>query len=109
MRNKTIVFTVVVACFSFLLCKAQDSQINPRGEISVPYISVQEDPKNELGLINSVQKLELVSSLIEEGKIQEAQKILLETKEWLTTAADYHYKLFQSLSNQSYLLEASKI
>lgn len=26
MRNKTIVFTVVVACLSLLLCRAQDSQ-----------------------------------------------------------------------------------
>ena len=109
MRNKTIVFTVLVACFSFLLCRAQDSQINPRGEISVPYVSIQEDPKNELGLINSVKKLELVSSLIDEGKIQEAQKILLETKEWLTNAADHHYKLSQALSEYSQTSEASKI
>ena len=72
-------------------------------------LSVQEDFQNQLGLIYSVKKIEDASGLIKAGNIQEAEKLLLISKDWLTEATDYHYALSQALSKQLKTAFASKI
>ena len=72
-------------------------------------VSVQEDPRNELGLIHTVKKLEEASNLIKGGNIPDAEKIVLSAKNWLTELTNYHYELYQSLSMTSKTISESKI
>ncbi len=63
-------------------------------------VSVQEDVNNQLGLIYTVKKLDEGKNLVEEGNYLEAEKILLESKSWLTEATEYHYSLYQLYHRQ---------
>lgn len=96
-----IVLTITFVFYHGISCSQEADLAKP--------ISVQEDTKNKLGLIYSVKKLEQASSLIKEGKINDAEKILLGAKEWLTQAADLHFELFQPLSKNFKTISESKI
>ncbi len=132
MRNKVtfIVFTGILLCnffFSTLFANAQTlpaNIVNPTPlptitpiptPVSTPtpilqvYLSVQEDPQNQLGLIYSVKKIEEATNLFNEGKIDEAEKKLNEIKNWLIDATDLHYKLHQTLSKNSKTLDKAKV
>lgn len=102
----SIVFTGIL---TFISSYAQVNLDNNSVKEENKLLSVQEDPKNKLGLIHSVKKLEEASNLIKEGKINNAEKIILETKEWLTQAADLHFELFQPLSKNFKTISESKI
>ena len=96
-RIITIVFTGILFFYFFNAY----SQTNPNQEPNVnQLVSVQEDPKNQLGLIYTVKKLDEARKLIEEGNYGDAQKILIEAKDWLTDATEFHYNLFQTFSKQ---------
>jgi len=62
--------------------------------------SVQEDTKNELGLIYSAKKLEEANNLIKENKYQEAEKLITPIKEWLTESTEMHYSVYQIFNKQ---------
>lgn len=71
-------------------------------------ISIQEDPQNELGLLFTAKKIEGAKKLIQDGKYEEAKKILKESSEWLTTGTEYHYSLYKVLTKQQNTLETQK-
>jgi thioredoxin-like negative regulator of GroEL len=73
------------------------------------YVSVQENPENRLGLIYSVKKLDEARKLIEDGDYEEAEKILIDAKNWLTDITESHYDLFQTFSKQQKNSELAKI
>ena len=100
----TIVFTVILL---FLSLRA-DSQIESIPN-TVPVLSVQEDPQNQLGLIYAVKKLDEGKKLIEEGNFQEAEKTLLDAKNWLTDITEFHYNLFQIFNKQQKNNNSAKI
>jgi predicted nucleic acid-binding protein len=62
--------------------------------------SVQEDTKNELGLIYSAKKLEEANNLIKENKYPEAEKLIIPIKEWLTESTEMHYSVYQIYNKQ---------
>ena len=93
----TIVFTGTL----FLSALNAYSQTSPNQEPNVNQpVSVQEDLQNQLGLIYTVKKLDEARKLIEEGNYGEAKRILVEAKNWLTDATEFHYNLFQTFSKQ---------
>ena len=94
----TIVFTVVV-CFSSLIAFAEN----------VNLVSVQDDPKNTLGLIYSIKQIEQASTLLKDGKTEDAEKLLLGVKNWLTDASENHYKLFQTFSKNQKKTKSAKL
>ena len=94
----TIVFTVVV-CFSLLVAFAEN----------VNLVSVQDDPKNTLGLIYSIKQIEQASTLLKDGKTEDAEKLLLGVKNWLTDASENHYKLFQTFSKNQKKTKSAKL
>ena len=104
MRNQviTIVFTI-----TFICCLSSYSQTN--NPIPKEIISVQEDPQNELGLVNSVKKIETASELIKEGKYTDAEKVLVEIKDWLTEATDFHFNLYTSFEKSPKMQPLAKI
>lgn len=119
MRKKTlaIVFTSILLLISLCPSNSQTSSGNIPSQTPILVsptpapqpVSIQEDPKNQLGLIYTIKKLEEASELLKNGNIQEAEKIILNVKEWLTNATDHHYKLFQVLSKNLKTISASKI
>ena len=72
-------------------------------------INVQEDLQNQLGLIYTVKKLDVARKFIEEGNYEEAEKILIEAKSWLTDATEFHYNLFQTFNKQQKNITLAKI
>ena len=122
MKSRTIVFTVILSastfCLGFQCCSY--SQIPSNGNIiqvqkkesnqkTNLLVSIQEDLQNPLGLIYAVKKIEEASTLIKDGNLQEAEKMLLPIKNWLTEVTDFHYNLFQVLSKHSKTIPESKI
>ena len=99
-----IVFTVT---FVFI-CLRVDSQTESMPN-TLPILSVQEDPENQLGLIYTVKKLDEARKLIEEGSYTEAEKILLDAKNWLTDVTEVHYNLFQIFNKQQKNIGLAKI
>ena len=92
-----IVFTGIL----FLSALNAYSQTNSNQEPNANQpVSIQEDSQNQLGLIYTVKKLDEARKLIEEGNYGEAEKILIEAKNWLTDATEFHYNLFQTFSKQ---------
>jgi thioredoxin-like negative regulator of GroEL len=73
------------------------------------FVSVQDDPKNTLGLIYSIKQIEQASGLLKEGKTEDAEKILLNVKGWLTGASENHYKLFQAFSKNQKKSKSAKL
>ena len=63
-------------------------------------VSVQEEESNSLGLIYSAKKIEEAKILLQEKNPAEAEKILKDLKEWLTTATELHYNLYKILSDK---------
>ena len=100
----TIVFTIIVF-FSNLIARSQ-VEFMPN---TVPVVSVQEDPQNPLGLIYTVKKLDEARKLIEEGNYEQAEKILIDVKIWLTEATEFHYNLFQVFNKQQKNITLAKI
>ncbi len=102
----TIVFTSIL----FLSALSVYSQTNTNQEPSVNQpVSIQEDSQNQLGLIYTVKKLDGARKLIEEGNYVEAEKILLDAKNWLTDATEFHYNLFQIFNRQQKNANFAKI
>ena len=113
----TIVFTGIL----FLNVLSSYSQINPTPQkpsesikpVDRPNqdqpVSVQEDPQNQLGLIYTVKRLDEARKLIEEGNYEQAEKILLDAKTWLTDATEFHYSLFQIFNKQQKNITLAKI
>ncbi len=104
----TIVFTGSLFLHSSLHSNANQGEQNTKSSSS-SIVSVQEDPNNKLGLISIIRKIEEASTLLKEGKINEAEKILLTTKSWLTDFSNYHYDLYEILKKQPKTISASKI
>ena len=100
----TIVFTVLFV-FSSLISYAQSNTPIPKEES----ISVQEDPKNELGLINAVKNIEKTSELIKNNNYSDAEKILVEVKEWLTDVTDFHFNLYKVFEKNPKMQSRAKI
>ncbi len=111
-----IVFTIIL----LLSVLSAYSQINPNQEPNKNIkpentinqnqpVSIQEDSQNQLGLIYTVKKLDEGRKLIEEGNFVEAEKILLDAKNWLTNATEYHYNLFQLFNKQQKNIGLAKI
>ena len=73
---------------------------NLAAELKPPIISVQEEENNPLGLVYSAKKIEEAKLLIEENNFPEAENILKETSDWLTSATELHYTLHKTLSTQ---------
>ena len=108
----TIVFTVffLLTSSSYTKVIASQNEVNKNPLASTTNVfSIQEDASNKLGLIYSVKKLEEASVLVKDGKLNEAEKILLDTKNWLTESSDYHYNLFEVLKKQPKTISTSKI
>ena len=108
----TIVFTVILL-FSILSANSQIESMSSldtdKNLNSTEIISVQEDSQNKIGLIYTVKKLEEGKKLIEEGNYIEAEKILLDAKNWLTDATEFHYNLFQLYNRQQKNIHLAKI
>ena len=102
----TIVFTSIL--LSYFSNAYSQVESNPLPKANQP-LSIQEDPHNQLGLIYTVTKLDGARKLIEEGKYEEAEKILIETKSWLTDATEFHYNLFQAFNRQQKNIGLAKI
>ena len=102
----TIVFTGILLSYSSNAYSQAES--NPPPNVN-QLVSVQEDPQNQLGLIYTVTKLDGARKLIEEGKYEEAEKILTEAKNWLTDATEFHYNLFQAFNRQQKNVGLAKI
>ncbi len=86
------------------------SQVESNPQVNVnESINVQEDLQNQLGLIYTVKKLDVARKFIEEGNYEEAEKILVEAKSWLTDATEFHYNLFQTFNKQQKNVGFSKI
>ena len=81
----------------------------PTEELKPQITSVQEEENNSLGLIYSAKKLEEAKLLIEEKKYIEAENILKDLKEWLTSATEFHYTLYKILNNQQVKATEAKI
>ena len=73
------------------------------------FVSVQEDPKNTLGLIYSIKQIEQASVLLKDGKTEDAEKLLLSVKDWLTDASENHYTLSQSFSKNQKKTKSAKL
>ncbi len=99
----TIVFTIIFLS-SMLRVNSQvqpaSAMVQKTNPTTAQIISIQEDPQNQIGLIYTVRKLDEGRKLIEEGNYIEAEKILLDAKDWLTSATEYHYNLFQLYNRQ---------
>ena len=97
---KVLVFTAILLLFGLpVYSETSTAKENEKSEKSVQ--SVQEDQNNTLGLIYSVKKLEEATKLVNEGKNNDAEKLLLEISEWLTTVTEYHFNLFQVFNKSS--------
>ena len=101
----TMVFTGIL----FLNVLSTYSQVNQEPNENVKSenainqnqpVNVQEDPQNQLGLIYTAKKLDEARKLIEDKNFQEAEKILLDAKDWLIDATEFHYNLFQIFNKQ---------
>lgn len=103
----TIVFTVNLLGFGLCAVKSQPEQNKNVTKNSI--VSVQEDPRNKLGLIYSVKKLEEASILLKDGKLDEAEKNLIDVKQWLTDSSNYHYALYEAFKKYPGEFSASKI
>lgn len=103
------IFFVIVLTVSCVLLTNKQNFCYPQTKTETKQESILEDPSNQLGLIYWARKLEEATSLLKQEKIQEAEKILISTKEWLTDATEYHYNLFQSLSKNPKNINLSKI
>ncbi len=106
--NLIFVFTAVlielVLTSSIYLHAESNKKNNP--------VSVQEDPENSIGLLYSVKKIESATNLLKENKVDEAEKLLIPTRDWLTETTEHHYILYQTFNNQGKnqsLLKSSKI
>lgn len=102
----TLVFTTIlfVFCFSGSNLFAQTSSgltmnaLIPEKKTETKIISVQEDSGNQLGLIYTSQKLEEASVHIKNKRYPEAEQIIITAKDWLTSATDYHFMLYEAFS-----------
>ena len=108
----TIVFTVIL--FSNILDASSQIESMPNPTVgknlnNTQVVSVQEDPQNQLGLIYTVKKLDEGRKLIEEGNYTEAEKILLDSKNWLTDATEFHYSLYQLYNRQQKNIHLAKM
>ena len=102
----TIVFTGIL--FLSVLSSYSQTNLNQEPNVNQP-VSVQEDPQNQLGLIYTVKKLDEARKLIEEGNYEQAKKILIDAKTWLTDATEFHYNLFQLFNKQQKNTTLAKI
>ena len=102
----TIVFTGILG----LYFSNAYAQVEPNSQTnSNQPLSVQEDLQNKLGLIFTVKKLDEARKLIEDGNYEEAEKILIDAKKWLTDATELHYNLYQIYNRQQKNIGLAKI
>lgn len=106
-KTKSLVFTITLIS-TFPAHSEVITTMTP-AETQKNYESVQEDPKNILGLTHWAKKIEDANILFNEGKYSEAEKLLLPVNDWLTSSAEYHYSLFHSLSKDNKTFPNSKI
>ncbi|OGI19087.1 MAG: hypothetical protein A3B68_07780 [Candidatus Melainabacteria bacterium RIFCSPHIGHO2_02_FULL_34_12] len=123
LKNKALVFTAIFLINIFSISKniaysetnqpVINMQSSSSGTVKTPapktYLSVHEDPINQLGLIHSANQIKEAEILLNEGKINEAEKIINEINDWLSDATKYHFDLFQILSKDVKTSNASKI
>lgn len=106
-KTKSLVFTITL--ISTFPAHSEVITTPTPAEPQKNYVSVQEDPKNVLGLAHWAKKIEDANILFNEGKYSEAEKLLLPIYNWLTTSTEYHYSLFHSLSKDNKTFLKSKI
>ncbi len=57
-----------------------------------------DDPANPLGLMDALNKLKYVDTLVKENRMVEARSTLIPLRQWLIDATEAHINLYQALS-----------
>lgn len=72
-------------------------KVKPKVVVKENFDSLVYKKSNSLGLTHCEEKLKLISNLISDNRLSEAEKSLTPTLDWLERATEYHADLFKTL------------